>query len=205
MKTALIVLMLSSPLLAQHPSRTPVGECDGCEGVFEYDARRLAAVDTLPDFAATEPKLKLTGVIYRPDGKTPAEGVILYIYHTDRHGIYPKKGNETGTARQHGYIRGWVKTGKDGRYTFYTFRPGGYPSGRAPEHIHPIIAEPDGRYYWVNEFLFDDDKNLTDVERRPREVRGSHGVVRLKNEKGIWVGERDFVLGKGIPRYGAMK
>lgn len=202
MKMIVALLALALGVFQEQPSqRRLVGGGEGTEGVFEYGTKRLSPVDTLPDFAATEPKLKLTGVIYQPDGKTPAEGVVLYIYHTNRNGIYPKRGNETGAARMHGYIQGWIKTGKDGRYTFYTFRPGGYPGGRAPEHIHPIIAEPDGRYYWINDFLFDDDRNLTDRERNPREVRGSLGVLKLKKENGMLLGERDMVLGKGVRGY----
>ena len=51
------------------------------------------------------------------------DNVIIYIYHTDQHGIYPTTGNETGWGKRHGFIRSWAKTGKDGKYTFYTFRP----------------------------------------------------------------------------------
>lgn len=50
--------------------------------------------------------LIVTGTVYRPDGRTPAPGVILYVYHTNAQGIYPKKGDETGNGRRHGYLRG---------------------------------------------------------------------------------------------------
>ncbi len=196
--------LLAPILIAQESNnrRTPVGNCEACEAVFEYNPKTISAVATLPDYATTNPKLKLTGVVYRPDGKTPAEGVILYIYHTDRNGVYPVRGTSSGSEQHHGTIRGWVRTGKDGRYTFLTFRPAGYPNGRAPEHVHVILAEPSGKYYWVNDFFFDDDKNLTDRERNPRESRGGGtGVVKLRKEGALLVGERDIEVGRGVPGY----
>src|SRR5690242_15019427 len=103
--------------------RSVGGSCEGCEAALEYGSRTLNATDTLPDFNESGPKLIVTGTIYQKDGTTPASDVILYIYHTDQTGEYSKKGNEKGWGKRHGYIRGWIKTGKDGRYTFYTLRP----------------------------------------------------------------------------------
>ncbi len=62
------------------------------------------------------------------DGKTPAAGIVMYVYHTDQKGIYPKKGGETGWAGRHGYIRGWIKTNAQGQYKFYTLVPASYPN-----------------------------------------------------------------------------
>ena len=100
------------------------GRCEGCEAIFEYGDKILHAVDTLPDFNDQGLKIKVTGTLYQSDGTTPAGDVILYIYHTDQEGVYATKGGETGWARRHGYIRGWVKTGQDGKYSFYTLKPG---------------------------------------------------------------------------------
>ncbi|WP_300439722.1 hypothetical protein [Christiangramia sp.] len=91
------------------------GPCEGCEAVLEYGDRELSAVDTLPEFTSAENKLKISGIIYEPDGVTPAENIVLYIHHTNAEGIYPTKGNEENWARRHGYLRGWIKTAKDGR------------------------------------------------------------------------------------------
>lgn len=172
------------------------GPCEGCEGVFEYGDRPLAPADTLPGFEEADKKLKVTGIIYRPDGETPAEGVILYIYHTNEQGVYPTRGDETGWGRRHGYIRGWIRTGPDGRYTFYTRKPGSY--GQNPAHIHPTILEPDDRYYYLTEYRFRGDPYL---EENDRSFRGSPGVVSLRKEGDLLVAERDIVLGKNVPGY----
>ena len=178
------------------------GPCEGCEAVFEFGDRQLASVDTLPDFGDPGVRIKVTGTIYQRDGKTPAENVILYIYHTDQHGIYATRGGETGWGKRHGYIRGWIKTGKDGTYAFYTLKPGTYPDRSSPAHIHPVVLEPNGKYYWLGSYHFEGDPLLTRNEAstdRPR--GGSSGVLSLRKEGSVWIGERDIILGKNVPDY----
>lgn len=196
----LIVSITCSPGSSQDRSDQSAtlagGPCEGCEGVFEYGNRPLTPTDTLPGFEEADEKLKVTGIIYRPDGETPAEGVILYIYHTNEQGIYPTRGDEAGWGRRHGYIRGWIRTGPDGRYTFYTRKPGSY--GENPAHIHPIILEPDDRYYYLTDYRFRGDPYL---EENDREYRGSPGVISLRKEGELLVAERDIVLGKNVPGY----
>jgi protocatechuate 3,4-dioxygenase beta subunit len=210
MKRSIIILSLTVLLFSCAISQNRnngktrlVGEsCEGCEAIFEYGDKKLSPVDTLPDFNDKGLKIKVTGTIYQNDGKTPAEDVILYIYHTDQNGIYATRGGETGWGKRHGYIRGWVKTGKDGRYTFYTLKPGTYPSGRIPAHIHPTILEPNGKYYWLGSYHFEDDSLLTEKEISPESPRGDiSGLLSLRKEGELWVGKRDIILGKNVPDY----
>ena len=177
------------------------GPCQGCEAIFEYGDLRLSSTDTLPDYAHNNPKLKLTGRVLEKDGKTPARNVIQYIYHTDRKGIYPKKGDEKGWAKRHGYIRGWIKTGKDGRYTFYTFRPGAYPNRGEPEHIHVTVKEPNKNEYYIDDFVFDDDPLLSKNKRAGLRLRGGSGVSKPVMENGMLTVHRDIILGENIPDY----
>ena len=120
------------------PGRLAGGTFGGCEAVLGFGNKQLTWIDTLPDFNEPGPKLELRGTICQSDGKTPAPGVILYVYHMDQRGEYSKKVNETGWGKEHGYIRGWIKTGKDGRFRFYTLKPGACPVGGNPAHIHPV-------------------------------------------------------------------
>jgi protocatechuate 3,4-dioxygenase, beta subunit len=177
------------------------GPCEGCEAIHEYGNKKLSSTDTLPGFKENEPKLKLTGTVYKKDGKTPASGVIIYIYHTNRKGIYETKGNEKGWAKRHGIFRGWAKTGKDGKYTFYTFRPAAYPNRNIPEHIHITIKEPDKNEYYIDELLFDDDPMLTKEERLDQKNRGGSGIVKPINQDGMLTIKRDIILGLNIPDY----
>lgn len=177
------------------------GPCEGCEALLEYGSRTLNAVDTLPKFKETEPKLRLTGTVFQADGKTPAEGVILYFYQTNREGIYETRGDETGWARHHGFIRGWVRTGPDGKYTIYTFRPGAYPSRSEPEHIHLTVKEPNTIPYYLDSYHFQDDPLLTGTHRKAMDNRGGSGIVAPRPEDGMLTAYRDLFLGLHIPGY----
>ena len=177
------------------------GPCEGCEAVFEYGDRKLTDVDTLPEFADAENKLKVTGTIYKPDGKTPAEDVILYIHHTDAGGVYPTRRDEKGWAKRHGYLRGWIKTGSDGSFTFYTQMPGTYPSRSEPAHIHPYILEPDGKYYWLGSYFFEGDPLLQPKHGDEALRGGESGIVKPVMKDGILTVERNFVLGKNVEGY----
>ena len=202
----LITLTLTSCASSQNqndgPSRLVGGPCEGCEAVFEYGDKKLFATDTLPGFHESRNKIKVTGTIYQKDGVTPAEGVILYIYHTDSKGVYAKKGEETGWGKRHGYHRGWIKTNKDGKYTFYTFKAGAYPGRSAAAHIHPVILEPNGKYYWLEDYYFEGDSLLTKKEISPDSPRGGTvGLLSLVKEDGLWVGKRDIILGENVTGY----
>lgn len=177
------------------------GPCEGCEAIHEFGKKVLTSVDTLPKFNRTEPKLKISGTVFKKDGRTPASGVVLYVYHTNREGIYETKGDETGWARRHGFIRGWVKTGKDGRYTFFTFRPASYPNRKEPEHIHITVKEPEKNEYYIEDFYFDNDPLLTPQKRKERKRRGGSGIVSAIQMQDIYHIERNIILGLNIPDY----
>ena len=180
------------------------GPCEGCEAIFESPVpfEKLSWETALPDFNEPGPKMVISGVIYKADGKTPAKDVVLYVYHTDQTGHYSLKGNETGWGKRHGYIRGWVKTNALGQYKFYTLKPVAYPGKNPPPaHIHPIIKEPTKNEYWIDEYLFDDDPLLTTEIRNKGRQHGGSGIIKLKKENGILVGERNIILGLNIPDY----
>jgi protocatechuate 3,4-dioxygenase beta subunit len=180
------------------------GPCEGCEAIFESPVPlvQLNETDTLQDFNEPGPKLKVSGTVYKQDGKTPAPNVVLYVYHTNQEGIYPKRGDETGWGWRHGYIRGWVKTNSKGQYAFYTLKPATYPSRTDPAHIHITVKEPDKNEYYIDDFLFDDDPLLTAEARARQQERGGNGIVRLQPGcGGVLTATRNIVLGKNIPGY----
>lgn len=94
-----------------------------------------------------------------------------------------------------------MKTGKEGKYTFYTFRPGAYPDRNEPEHIHVTVKEPELNEYYLDDFLFDDDPLMTMEVRQRLNNRGGSGIVKPKEKDGILTVERDIVLGENIPDY----
>jgi protocatechuate 3,4-dioxygenase beta subunit len=198
----------TKPMINNKPSAGEVqvgGRCEDCEAIYESPEsfERLNSIDTLPGFDEAGPRIEISGTIYERDGKTPAAGVILYVYHTDQKGLYPKKGNDPSTRHggQHGYIRGWIKTGADGRYTFYTLVPASYPNSRNPQHIHPIIKEPGKSEYWIDEFHFDSDPLLPDSERTKANPAGGSGVLKTVTKDGMLRANRDIILGLNVQDY----
>ena len=184
--------------------KTPIGgPCEGCEAAYEYGDKHLSPTDSLPGFGEKGEKLMVIGTVYQQDGTTPAEGTILYVYHTDLEGLYSHPHPEVaqGWENRHGYYRGWIKTGADGKYTFYTFRPAAYPTGTEAAHIHLTVLEPGKNPYWVDSYVFEGDPLLTPEFRKRYTGRGGSGILHLEKQGDLWVGKRDLVLGEGIPDY----
>jgi protocatechuate 3,4-dioxygenase beta subunit len=73
------------------------GSCEGCEAIHESPIPFDSLKDHcwLPDWNDKGKRLAINGVVYKAGG-TPAPNVIIYVYHTDQTGVYPKKGDETG-------------------------------------------------------------------------------------------------------------
>jgi len=202
MKNILIIITIALSINACAQTRVG-GGCEGCESIYESPIpfAKLSSTDTLPDFNEPGPKIMISGVIYERDGKTPAPGVVLYIYHTDQKGLYSKKGGEKNWALRHGYIRGWVKSNEKGEYRFYTLRPASYPNSNNPQHIHPTIKEPGKNEYWIDEYTFDDDPLLDAKARSQNQTRGGDGIIKLQKQGNLLVGKRDIVLGLNVPGY----
>ncbi|MGF1925577.1 MAG: intradiol ring-cleavage dioxygenase, partial [Bacteroidia bacterium] len=125
--------------------------------------KMINSIDTSAGFNLTGQKLLLTGTVFKVDGKTPAPNVVIYYYQTNTKGAYEHKADEprsippNSEGQTHGYIRGWVKTDKDGKYAIYTIRPAAYATQDSPAHIHPIIIEPNrNESYYIDDFVFDD-------------------------------------------------
>lgn len=174
--------------------------------------KKLTSKDTSPAFKQKEQKILLTGTVYQIDGKTPASNVILYYYQTNSKGIYATKDDEERNmpknklGQTHGYIRGWLKTDEQGKYSIYTIKPGTYPSRGEPAHIHITVKEKNMEEpYYIDDFVFDNDRLLTTQRRKKMENRGGSGVIRFVQKDSLWVGERNIILGLNIPDYPIQK
>lgn len=179
------------------------GPCQDCEAVLDFKLLNPEpkATDTLPSFIINEPKIKITGTVFQKDGKTPAENILLYIYQTDRNGLYQPSNKPIGWEKTHGQYRGWLKTGKDGKFIFYTFRPAPYPKVQEPEHIHIYVKEPNTIPYYIDSYFFESDPKLTEENKQSHKNRGGSGIVKLEKENGIWTANRNLILGLNIPDY----
>lgn len=133
--------------------------------------------------------LVISGTVNHSDGATPAPGVVLYVYHTNAEGIYPKRGTETGNGQRHGYLRSWVRTDEQGQYRFETIRPGTYPTRTEPAHVHMTVKEPGRDEYWIDDLVFEGDPLITPENRDRLRV-----IELTRDADGTWRGTRDIVL-----------
>ena len=183
------------------------GPCEGCEAIHESPVPfdKLAMFLKLPDATWDGQKpLGINGTVYKADGKTPAPGVIVYIYHTDQTGHYTAKEDAKGWGRRHGHLRGWMRTNEKGNYKFVTMRPAPYPGRTDPAHIHVTVKEPGLNEYYIDEYVFADDPLLTADQRRKLENRGGSGILTLLDVGNMYKAERHIYLGKNIPNYPAL-
>src|SRR5690606_22519251 len=208
-----LLFLIILPLLALTCTRAPRfpaptepdqiavgGGCDGCDLMFSEMPKTINAVDTSAGWNEKGRKLIIKGTVFRLDGKTPAPNVIIYYWQTDHNGLYSKGKTKTASTN-HGYIRGWMKTAADGKYTLHTIRPASYPEGNNPEHIHIAIKEPGKTVYYIDEFTFDDDPLLDDNNRGRMENRGGNGILKPTKFNDLQTAEHVIILGKNIPDY----
>ena len=178
------------------------GGCDGCEIMFVGMPTNINSVDTSAGWNEQGQKLLVTGITRKIDGKTPAPNVIIYYWQTDNNGYYSPKNEMDEKARRHGHIRGWVRTDENGKYSIYTVKPAPYPNDNIPAHIHTSIKEPNiNNEYYIDEFVFDDDKLLTGEKRKALENRGGSGILRVLNLGNIQIAEHNIILGLNISNY----
>jgi protocatechuate 3,4-dioxygenase beta subunit len=123
--------------------------------------------------AAGEPGTPLVvhGQVFAPDGKTPAAGVTLYAYQTDARGLYHAPGVKEPR------LRATCITDAQGRFELRTIRPGAYPGGGIPAHIH--FQAWGGGYpkQWLPELQFDDDASVTAALRAESRARGKFANI----------------------------
>jgi len=146
---------------------------------------RLATDDDKGD------RILISGKIYKADGKTAAANTLIYLYHTDVHGIYGRDGQH-----RHGKYRGWMLTDEQGRYEFASILPASYPDSTIAKHIHMTLTTTDMKEESVDSILFDGDKFLTARDREINRggfdpvlkmVKGNDGVLRGTRDIKLWV------------------
>jgi protocatechuate 3,4-dioxygenase beta subunit len=188
-------LMICAIILAAPVSRPHAQDCSWCGMQDAPDS--LSWSTQIASLAESGDRLVVTGTVYHEDGVTSAEGVLIYVYHTNSEGVYPKRGDERGNARNHGYLRGWMKTNSDGTYRFETIRPAPYEThGGEPAHIHFTIQAQGEREYWLNAAWFSDDSRVTEENLAGLQRMGGFSNVMnvSRDSSGVWRGRRDIIL-----------
>lgn len=131
--------------------------------------------------------LRVTGKVLGSSGD-PVAGVNVFAYQTDAAGYYSPGGANEGNAR----LCAVVRTNERGEYSLDTIRPGSYPSGGVPSHIH-FELWTDGIARQRQDLQFADDGLVPD-RRKANLTRTSTVRPVDRDEDGVWHVERDFRL-----------
>jgi protocatechuate 3,4-dioxygenase beta subunit len=124
--------------------------------------------------------LVVHGRAFAADGKSPLTGAVVFAYHTDRTGVYDRRGTPAHSWR----LKGWAKTDSEGRFEFRTIRPGPYPGRRQAAHIHLTLFTADGSRHHAGGVLFADDPLVGAEEREATQRDAVFGSVRPVRREG---------------------
>ncbi len=136
--------------------------------------QRLTSVARIAPESEPGTPLVIAGHVYRADGRTPAPGITVFAYHTDRTGVYDVRSNGPHSWR----LKGWAITDAGGRFEFRTIRPGAYPGRTEPQHVHFSIEGPSVPRQSPTALEFDDDPLITARLREVSRQAGMFGGVR---------------------------
>jgi protocatechuate 3,4-dioxygenase, beta subunit len=140
-------------------------------------------------------RMVVTGVVRALDGRMPMADVIVYAYQTNARGLYARDPGAVGLASLHGRLRGWARTGADGRYTLRTIRPSPYPGNVEAQHIHLEVLAPGGIACEIDAVEFNDDPLMTPARRALRPRFGGVGIVTpTRGADGVWSATRDITM-----------
>lgn len=135
-------------------------------------------------------RIMINGTVYKPDGKSVAASTLIYLYHTDVHGIYGRDGQH-----RHGRYRGWMLTDERGRYEFESILPASYPDSTIAKHIHMTLTTTDLKEESADSIVFEGDRFLTSRDRAINRggfdpvlkmVKGNDGVLRGTRDIRLW-------------------
>nr|WP_315176799.1 intradiol ring-cleavage dioxygenase [uncultured Flavobacterium sp.] len=182
------------------------GGCEDCDIMYVEMPKVISSNHTSIGWNQGKQKLILTGKVFQLDGKTPAKNVIIYYWHTDDKGLYSSNKITPAKARNHGKLRGWVKSDENGNYTIKTSRPAAYPSQDIAQHIHLSIKEPDIKNEYYADLYFDDDPLYLKHKKKYGKLdRAGTEILRVLLSNEIQVAEHNIVLGLNIPDYPTQK
>lgn len=168
-----LICVAASPLRAQDPDWIRDWEAAQRQRPAHLTSESRIAPESEPGAA-----LIVRGHVFKTDGVTPAEGAIVFAYHTDSKGLYNEKGKPGWR------LHGWAVTDKKGAYEFTTIRPAPYPSGTVPAHIHFTVESGGLPRQWTEELRFADDPGLSKSEIERSQNEGKLGNIRSVRRDG---------------------
>jgi protocatechuate 3,4-dioxygenase beta subunit len=159
------------------------------------DATPTASTITIAPREEPGARLTLSGRVLDAAGE-PVSGVRIYAYHTDTSGVYSNDPSGASPPR----LCGVLMSDEDGHYSIYTIRPGPYPSGGNPAHVHFELSGA-GIDELVTEVFFEGERFLDVNTLRARmpsadisDARTSIVRPLVDDGNGGYLCDRDFVV-----------
>ena len=174
---------LALPLLLLAARPASAEDVEFIRGLEDAQRSRPSQLSSTARIAPeTEPGTPLVvhGRAFAADGRTPLGDAIVFAYHTDREGRYDRRDAPAHSWR----LKGWAKTGADGRFEFHTIRPAPYPGRNVAAHIHLTLFTADGARYHAGGVEFEDDPLVGAGEREETRKDPVFGAVRPVRREG---------------------
>jgi protocatechuate 3,4-dioxygenase beta subunit len=173
----LVTISAASVAMMLRPSDAQAQDVEYLQALERAQRERPATLTSRARIApAGEPGIPMVihGRVFKSDGRTPAPGIIVFAYHTDRTGIYAPREQGPHVWR----LRGWTKTDDTGAFEFTTIRPAPYPGRSTAAHVHITLEGPGLPRQDNHGILFEGDPLITDAERKESAEKGMFGAIR---------------------------
>ena len=130
-------------------------------------------------------RMVISGRILAGPGCAPLAGAVVDVWHANAAGFYYGLEASRPLKPEEYLLRGRIRTGEDGRYSFDTILPGKYRVNEnwvRPRHIHYIVSHPTRRSLTTQLYFEGDPENLTDPMVKspliiPLKPRGKGGAA----------------------------
>ncbi len=110
-------------------------------------------------------RLHISGRVLAGPNCTPLAGAVVDVWHASAAGFYYGLEATRPLKPEEYLLRGRLKTGDDGRYSFETVLPGNYRVSEEwvrPRHIHYIVSHPAHQSLTTQLYFEGDPNNSTD-------------------------------------------
>ena len=138
-------------------------------------------------------RLVYTGRVLDGDSGTAIRSASIFAYNTDITGHYDPVIDQPGAGNPR--LRGYMRSDRSGRFRFITVRPGAYPRGNIPPHIH-LVVNVSGYKPNVFEVQFKGDE----LDPRGCFSQSSHpgtdcgSPTFAKDASGVWQLHQDIIM-----------
>jgi protocatechuate 3,4-dioxygenase beta subunit len=130
-------------------------------------------------------RLRIAGRVFAATGCEPLAGAVVDVWHASAAGFYYGLEATRPLKAEEFVLRGRIRTGEDGGYTFDTILPGNYrvtETWTRPRHIHYIVSHPSRRSLTTQLYFEGDPDNKTDPLLKPSLI------IPLKRRPGAGTG-----------------